>query len=201
MLYRDTLYHEPIIPKFSYTSIYSKVSVFLMVQRMEELRLVVSIPFKKNNAISLSEKDFEFTLAFDLKWFSPKIASKIKYRALEVGLLSLNKGALTPAFDVEGIRLPNTFKPSENFLESQDNSGGNLAPIKEDISFEQVLEFIAKNTGVNRQKLVSEINSMQERLSYLVDIRIVALFMARKFECDIEAIFEKVSMSVLNISF
>ncbi len=73
-----------------------------MVQRMEELRLVVSIPFKKNNAIFLSEKDFEFTLAFDLKWFSPKIASKVKYRALEVGLLSLNKGALTPAFDVEG---------------------------------------------------------------------------------------------------
>ena len=142
---------------------------------MEELRLVVSIPFKKNNAIFLSEKDFEFTLAFDLKWFSPKIASKVKYRALEVGLLSLNKGALTPAFDVEGIRLPNTFKPSENFLESQDNSGGNLASLKEDISFEQVLEFIAKNTGVNRQKLVSEINSMQERLSYLVDIRIVAL--------------------------
>jgi hypothetical protein len=172
-----------------------------MVQRMEELRLVVSIPFKKNNAIFLSEKDFEFTLAFDLKWFSPKIASKVKYRALEVGLLSLNKGALTPAFDVEGIRPPNTFKPSENFLESQDNSGGNLAPIKEDISFEQVLEFIAKNTGINRQKLVSEINSMQERLSYLVDIRIVALFMARKFECDIEAIFEKVSRSVLNISF
>ena len=92
---------------------------------MEELRLVVSIPFKKNNAIFLSEKDFEFTLAFDLKWFSPKIASKVKCCALEVGLLSLNKGVLTPAFDVEDIRLPNTFKPSENFLESQGNSDGN----------------------------------------------------------------------------
>ncbi len=171
-----------------------------MVQRMEELRLVVSIPFKKNNAIFLSEKDFEFTLAFDLKWFSPKIASKIKCLALEVGLLSHNKGVLTPAFDVEDIRLPNTFKPSENFLESQENFGGKLS-FKKDISFEQVLEFIAENTGVNRQKLVSEINSMQERLSYLVDIRIVALFMAKKLECDIEAIFEKVSMSVLRISF
>ena len=194
------MYHEFIIPKFCYTLIYFKVSVYLMVQRMEELRLVVSIPFKKNNAIFLSEKDFEFTLAFDLKWFSPKIASKVKCCALEVGLLSLNKGVLTPAFDVEDIRLPNTFKPSENFLESQENSSGKPS-LKEDISFEQVLEFIAGNTGVNRQKLVSEINSMQERLSYLVDIRIVALLMARKFECDIEAIFEKVSMSVLRISF
>jgi len=168
---------------------------------MEELKLIVSTPFKKNNTIFLSEKDFEFTLAFDLQWFSPKIASKVKCHAIEVGLLFHNKDALTPTFDVEGIRIPNTFKPSENFLEKQENSGVELPPIKKDISFEQVLEFITENTGVKRQKLVSEINSMQERLFYLVDIRIVALFMARKFECDIEEIFEKVSRSVLNISF
>jgi hypothetical protein len=172
---------------------------------MEELKLVVSTPFKKNLAVSLSEKDFEFSLAFDLKWFSPKYASKVKDRALEVGLLSIKNGALIPAFDVESIRLPHAFKPAENLLESPEISGGKPSSHKEnaafDIPFEQVLEFISADTGVNRQKLVSEINSMQERLFYLVDIRIVALFVARKFGCDIEAIFEKVSMSVLGISF
>lgn len=166
---------------------------------MEELKLIVSTPFKKNLADSLLEKDFEFSLAFDLKWFSPKIASKIKDHALEIGLLSLKNGALSPAFDVESIRFPHAFKPSENFLESPEISGGKLSPLKEEISFEQVLEFISTDTGVNRQRLVSEINSMQERLFYLVDIRIVALFVARKFGCDTEAIFGKVSRSVLDI--
>jgi hypothetical protein len=174
---------------------------------MEELKMIVSTPFKKNLANSLSEKDFEFSLAFDLKWFSPKIALKVKDRALEVGLLSLKNGALIPSFNVESIRLPHAFKPSENFLEKQessekkDNAEGKSSPLKEEISFEQVLEFISADTGVNRQKLVSEINSMQERLLYLVDIRIVALFVARKFGCDIDAIFGKVSRSVLGISF
>jgi hypothetical protein len=168
---------------------------------MEELKIVVSIPFKKNFAVSLSEKDFEFSLAFDLKWFSPKIASKVKDRALEVGLLTIKDGALIPAFDVESIRLPHAFKPSENFLESRENSGEKSSSPREEISFEQVLEFISADTGVNRQKLVSEINSMQERLVYLVDIRIVALFVARKLGCDIDAIFGKVSRSVLGVSF
>ena len=168
---------------------------------MEELKRVVSIPFKKNLAVSLSEKDFEFSLAFDLKWFSPKIASKVKERALEVGLLSLKDGALIPGFDVESVRLPHAFKPSENFLENQENSGKKSSSLKEEISFEQILEFISADTGVNRQRLVSEINSMQDRLSYLVDIRIVALVVARKFGCDIEAIFEKVARSVLGPSF
>jgi hypothetical protein len=168
---------------------------------MEELKLVVSTPFKKNLAVSLSEKDFEFSLAFDLKWFSPKIASKVKDRALEVGLLTLKNGALIPAFDVESIRLPHAFKPPENFLESHESFGKKSIYLKEEISFEQVLEFISADTGVNRQRLVSEINSMQERLFYLVDIRIVALFVARKLGCDIEVIFGKVSRSVLGIYF
>lgn len=168
---------------------------------MEEFKIVVSIPFKKNLAVSLSEKDFEFSLAFDLKWFSPKIASKVKDRALEVGLLTLKDGALIPAFDVESIRFPHAFKPSENFLESHENPGEKSSSPREEISFEQILEFISADTGVNRQKLVSEINSMQERLVYLVDIRIVALFVARKLGCDIDAIFGKVSRSVLGVSF
>ncbi|MCO5384241.1 MAG: DUF2240 family protein [Methanosarcina barkeri] len=61
-----------------------------------------------------------------MKWFSPKTASKVKERALEVGLLSLKNGALIPGFDVDSVRLPHAFKPSENFLESQENSGKNL---------------------------------------------------------------------------
>ncbi|RXA21415.1 DUF2240 family protein [Methanosarcina sp. MSH10X1] len=166
---------------------------------MEELKRVVSVPFKKTLASSLSEKDFEYSLAFDLKWFSPKIASKVKEKALEAGVLSLKAGILVPCFDVESIRLPHAFKPSEDFLENQKSSRGKKS-VKEEISFEQVLEYISADTGVNRQRLVSEINSMQDRLSYLVDIRIVALIVAKKYGCDIEAVFGKVARSVLGIS-
>jgi hypothetical protein len=167
---------------------------------MEELKRVVSVPFKKTLAASLSEKDFEYSLAFDLKWFSPKTASKVKEKALEAGILTLKAGALAPCFDVESIRLPHAFKPTEDFLENQ-KSSGEKASVKEEISFEQVLEFISADTGVNRQKLVSEINSMQDRLSYLVDIRVVALIVAKKFGCNIEAIFGKVARSLLGPSF
>jgi hypothetical protein len=167
---------------------------------MEELKLVVSAPFKKNLAVPLLEKDFEFSLAFDLKWFSPKIASAVKNRALELGLLTLKDGILIPTFDVESTRLPHAFKPSENFLENHEGFEEKYTSQKEEISFEQVLEFISADSGINRQKLVSEINSMQERFFYLVDIRIVALFVARKLGCDIESVIGKVSRSVLGIS-
>src|SRR5512145_418637 len=111
---------------------------------MEELKNVVSAPFKKNLAASLLEKDFEFSLAFDLKWFSPKTASEVKARALEVGLLSLKNGVIMPCFDVDSVRLPHAFKPPENFLELKEKSGkpGTVSRHKEEISFEQILDFI-----------------------------------------------------------
>ena len=168
---------------------------------MEELKHVVSVPFKKNLAASLSIKDFEFSLAFDLKWFSPKDASKVKDLALEAGLLSLQDDLLVPGFNVESVRLPHAFKPSENFLENQEKFKKEPSSLREIISLEQILEFISADCGINRQKLVSEINSMQERFSYLVDIRIVALIVAKKFGCDFEAIIDKVSKSVLGVSF
>ncbi len=169
---------------------------------MEELKHVISAPFKKNLAASLSEKDFEFSLAFDLKWFSPKVASEVKARALEAALLSLKDGVLLPCFDVESVRLPHAFKPPENFLELKEKSEkpGNTVRHREEISFEQILDFISADRGISSQRLVSEINSMQDRLSYLVDIRIVALIVAKKFGCDIERIFGKVSRAVLGFS-
>lgn len=167
---------------------------------MEELKCVISVPFKKTLAVSLSEKDFEYSLAFDLKWFSPKTASMIKEKALEAGFFSLKAGVLVPCFDVESVRIPHSFKPSEDFLKNLESSR-EKASKKEEISFEQVLEFISADTGLSRQKLVSEINSMQDRLSYLVDIRVVALIVAKKFGRDISVIYDRVSRSVLGISY
>lgn len=174
---------------------------------MEDLKRAVSAPFKKNLASSLSEKDFEFSLAFDLKWFSPKTASKVKALALDTGLLSLKEGQLSPGFDVESVRLPHSFKPAEDFLErleclassesSEKPSPGCPSKALGALDFEQILEFISSGTHLNKQTLASEVNSMQDRLSYLVDIRVVALIVGRKFGCDIESVFEMVAGEVL----
>src|SRR5690606_13343086 len=91
------------------------------------------------------------------------------------------------------------FKPPDNFLELKEKpeKSGNTGRHREEISFEQILDFTSADTGINRQRLVSEINSMQDRLSYLVDIRIVALIVAKKFGCNIEGLIGRVSRAVL----
>lgn len=168
---------------------------------MEELKCVVSAPFKKNLVSSLSIKDFEFSLAFDLKWFSPKVASLVKDQALATGLLSLQAELLVPAFDVEGVRLPHAFKPTDGFVESLNRPAPlpKTAPAGE-LSFENIINFIAGSADLSKQAVVSEINSMHDRLSYLVDIRIVAIIVAGKFGCSVDDLCDKVSVEVFGTS-
>lgn len=171
---------------------------------MEELKRIVSAPFKKNLVSSLSGKDFELSLAFDFKWFSPRVASKVRERGLAVGFLDLKGELLVPAFDLDGIRLPQVFRPSEGFegglerpLSGDNGFVGSLSEASAGaISFENIINFIAGNSGLNKQAVVSEINSTQDRLSYLVDIRIVALIVAGKMGCGTEDLSVRVSEAV-----
>ena len=99
---------------------------------MEELKLVVSTPFKKNlGSFPFGERILSFLWLLTSNEFSPKIALAVKDRALEVGLLTFRSGALIPAFDVESVRIPHAFKPPENFLESYESFGAKILFSKE----------------------------------------------------------------------
>ncbi|MDD2439140.1 MAG: DUF2240 family protein [Methanosarcinaceae archaeon] len=174
---------------------------------MEELKRVVSAPFKRNLVSSLSGKDFELSLAFDFKWFSPRVASKVRENGLAAGLLKLEGDLLIPEFDLDSTRLPQAFRPSEEFERALEGWDAGFSKEKVvsgffegDLSFENLLNFIAGRAGLNKQTVVSEINILQERLSYLVDIRIVALLVAKKLGCGSEELYFRVSEAVFGTS-
>lgn len=147
--------------------------------------MVVATPFKKKATSSLSIKDFEFALSFDLKWMAPGLASKVRDKAISSRLLRLEGDKLVPAFAVEKIELPHGFKPSGNILAEK-------TPI------EELITMIAAKTGKGEKEAIVEINSLQERLGDLVEIEIAALIVARDKGCDVESIYQKIYDKLLN---
>ncbi|TGC11455.1 DUF2240 family protein [Methanolobus halotolerans] len=152
---------------------------------MDELTLVVATPFKKKATSSLSIKDFEFALSFDLKWMAPDLASRIRDKAIRSRLLRLEGNRLIPAFAIEKIELPQGFKPSGNIFSEK-------TPI------EELITMIAAKTGKTEKEAIAEINTHQERLGDLVDIEITALVVAKEKGCDIESIYQKLYDKVFN---
>ncbi|WP_406657878.1 DUF2240 family protein [Methanolobus sp. ZRKC2] len=152
---------------------------------MDELALVVATPFKKKATSSLSIKDFEFALSFDLKWMAPDHASKVRDKAISSRLLRLEGDKLAPTFAIENIELPQGFKPSGDIFTEK-------TPI------EELISQIAMKTGKGEKEAIVEINSLQERLGDMVEIEIAALIVAREKGCDVESTYQKIYDKVLS---
>jgi hypothetical protein len=151
----------------------------------DELKLVVATPFKKKAATSLSIKDFEFALSFDLKWMAPALASKARDRAISTGLLRLEGNRLVPTFDVAQTDMPNGFKPSGNLF-------------AEKTVIEEIISMISARTGKSGKEVIALVNNKQEQLGDLVDIEIAGLIVAKDRGCDTGGIYEKVYLKTFN---
>jgi len=145
----------------------------------EELKMVVATPFKKKAATSLSIKDFEFTLSFDLKWMAPPLASKVRDKAIASGLLRFEGNKLAPSFETAQVEIPNGFKPSPGLL-------------SERTLLEELISMISTMSGKSEKEAIAMINNRQEQLGDLIDIEIAGLIVAKDAGCDTAAIYDKI---------
>ncbi|MGP8336648.1 MAG: DUF2240 family protein [Methanosarcinaceae archaeon] len=152
--------------------------------QVDELTLVVAAPFKKNAASSLSLRDFEFALSFDLKWMSPAEASKVRDMAIKSRNLTLVDGMLKPTFDLDSTVIPHGFQPKFDLFNEMTLLG-------------QIMEQISNTTGIGMRGIAAKINTKQEQLSDLVNIEVAAILVAREMGCDIDPVYEGVYETVI----
>lgn len=154
---------------------------------MDELSLVVVSPFRKNATSSLSIKDFEFALSFDLKWMSPAQASKVRDQAIMLSLLKFENGELVLNMDADSVDVPAGFKPSEDLFREKGN-------------IEKIMDLIIASSGMSKKEVASRINVKQDSLSGLIDAEVAALLVAHDMGCDAGDIFDEVYQRVSGIS-
>ncbi|MEM2108926.1 MAG: DUF2240 family protein [Candidatus Odinarchaeota archaeon] len=71
-----------------------------MPDRTGDENRLIGLPFKSRNKYSLDEKEFIYTLSFDLRVLKPSEAQMILKTGLEKGLISLKDGSLTPSLSI-----------------------------------------------------------------------------------------------------
>ncbi len=154
---------------------------------MDELSLVVASPFKKNATSSLSIKDFEFSLSFDLKWMSPAQASKVRDQGIMSGILKFEEGELVLNLDASSFDIPAGFKPSPDLF-------------REKGTIEMIMDIIVSNSGMDKKEVVSRINQKQESLGGLLDAEVAALLVAHELGCDAGPLYNDVYERVSGMS-
>jgi len=150
---------------------------------MDELVYVVAAPFKRSGAASISVRDFDFSLSFDLKWISPQQASALRELATGSGLLSEEAGLLSPTFDPSTITIPRDFHPSGDLL-------------KKTLLIDKMLQYIAVCSNLELREIVAKVNQFQEQLSEMIDLEVAAFLVGKELGCNMDVFYEQVQQKL-----
>jgi len=146
------------------------------------LRLTIASAFKSKGKRKMSMSELIYTLSLDLKWFSHEISKKVVERALELGILVREGGDVEPAFDLNEIDIPPNFRPD-------------IRRVLSSSVFDEVVADISFKTGKTVPEVIAEINQLQERFNYMLEIEVVALILARKYSIDIAPYLRRLEKS------
>lgn len=86
---------------------------------MSDLLRTLAFAYRRKGANAIPGGDLRLLLAYDLRWFAPEDAKRVVQRAIEIGVLREDNGALVPAFDVASIEIPINFRPSASVLDEE----------------------------------------------------------------------------------
>ena len=153
---------------------------------MEELRKAVAQIFRHAGKDSLDEKEFKLAASMGLSWFSPAEAMQLLKTAKEAGFVEKRGKKVVPTFEVQKLEVEPGFKPTKKVLE-----------LPETPLFIKVVDAIVKATGQDRTQVVAKINKKQADLK--VDVRVVALMVARDAEVDITPFLDEAEGYVVRI--
>ena len=146
------------------------------------LRQTIASAFKSKGKRRMSISELIYTLSLDLKWFSHEISKKVVERALELGILVKEEGDVEPAFDLNEMDIPPNFRPD-------------IRRVLSSSVFDEVVADISFKTGKTVPEVIAEINQLQEKFNYMLEIEVVALILARKYGIDITPYLRRLEKS------
>ena len=122
----------------------------------------------------------------DLRWFPPKDSQKLLDVALSRGVVTLEDGQVSPAFEIDGVEVPLDFSPNRSVLEM---------PAEEDM-FSKILTHIMAELDMDKKDAISRINAIQEQME--VEIEVAALLAGEGLDIDMSKFIKDVEKGILD---
>ncbi len=152
---------------------------------MTDLLYTVSVPFKRKGKDSLKETEFVLALSIDLNWFSPDQAKNVVREAERAGLIKREGDIIRPSFDLSSVDPPQGFKPGV---------------FEEPSLFDRIIERITIETGMDKRKVIAQINKKHDELSKLVEIEVSAILVALEHSVALDNLIEEEYKMLINSS-
>ncbi len=145
---------------------------------MSDILYTAAQPFKRKGTDCLKESEFVMALSMDLNWFKPDAAKAFVQTAVDNGTIARDEGMLKALFNVGDVEIPMGFKPDASMFQEKD-------------VFEQIVDRIMANTGLEKQKIVASINKKRGETAGLFTIEVLGILVAKDHDVVVDDLIEK----------
>jgi len=154
-----------------------------------EAKIIIAFLFNRSGKTQLKESDLYLPLSMELGWLSTKEAQGFVKTALKRGLLAKKEGFVEPTFPLDSIAIPVGFTPSKQLFTEEIS-----LQRPEDIQ-DGIIREIGKKTKQNHKEILDEITKEAYEKNILP--LVAALYVARKYNCDVSAWTDSVESLLL----
>lgn len=153
---------------------------------MDDMLYTAALPFKRKGTDTMKENAFIMALSMDLNWFKPDTARAFMQLAEENGLVSRGDGILKALFDVKGVQIPLGFKPD-------------ITKFEEKEVFDQIIERIMSKTGLDKKKIIANINQKRNETGGLFNIEVLGILVGKEYNVQMDDLIDKANINLKKV--
>lgn len=157
-----------------------------------EYKIIIAFVFNRAGKKELVFSEFYLTLSMDLKWFTPEDAKTFIKNALQNGLLKEEDEQIKPNFNIDEIKIPLGFYPSEKVLQQKEakkekNQDENILDI--------IVEKIVEKSNLDKKTILKQLKELEKEKN--ITIEIAALLVGKDYNLVFDEILEKIEEQLL----
>ncbi|MCJ7570484.1 MAG: DUF2240 family protein [Candidatus Thermoplasmatota archaeon] len=137
----------------------------------------------------MSFSEFYLTLSMDLKWFTPDDAKTFTKNAIENSLLKEEKDLIKPNFNIDEIKIPTGFYPSEQILQQKEFIKEKIEKKQDENILDILVEKIVEKSNLDKETILKQIKEIEKEKNITTEI--AALLVGKEYALDFDDILEK----------
>lgn len=155
----------------------------------KEYKIIISFVFNRAGKREMSFSEFYLTLSMDLDWFTPDNAKTFTKNAVDNSLLKEEKNFIKPNFNIEEIKIPIGFSPSETAFQKKDIKEEKIEKKQEVSILNMLVEKIVEKSNLDRKTILRQIKEIEKEKN--LSIEIAALLIGKEYKLNFDEIFKK----------
>ena len=156
----------------------------------EEYKIIIAFVFNRAGKKEMSFSELYLTLSMDLNWFTPEDAKTFTKNAIKNSLLKEEKDLIKPNFDIDEIKVPTGFYPTEQVLQEKKFIKEKIEKKQGETILDIIVEKIVEKSNLDKETILKQIKEIEKEKNITTEIS--ALLVGKEYHLTFEGIFEKI---------